>query len=92
MKLARTLWVQIQMAQSKANGTRFILTKLRSGTDEQEGRRSVKNPRHVLAWWWATEANRLALNIRYGARELEISKGKTAVEIELALSVPVWCG
>ena len=81
MKLARKLWEQIQLAKSQAEGTTFTLTRFRSVVDPDGRRRSVEVPRRVRAWWWTTEANKLALNIRYGARKIEISKGKSAVEI-----------
>lgn len=81
MKLARKLWEQIQLAKSQADGTQFTMTRFRTVTDPDGSRRSVETPRRVRAWWWTTETNRLALNIRYGARKLEISKGKSAVEI-----------
>ena len=81
MKLARKLWEQIQLAKSQADGTQFTMTRFRSVTDPDGSRRSVETPRRVRAWWWTTDTNRLALNIRYGARKLEISKGKSAVEI-----------
>jgi hypothetical protein len=81
MKLARKLWEQIQLAKSQADGTNFALTRFRTVTDPDGGRRSVEIARRVRAWWWTTETNKLALNIRYGARKLEISKGKSAVEI-----------
>ena len=84
MKLARKLWEQIQLATSQADGTQFTLTRFRTVTDPDGGRRSVEIPRRVRAWWWTTETNKLALNIRYGARKLEISKGKSAVEIATA--------
>ena len=89
MKMARKLWEQIQLAKSQAEGTTFTLTKFRSVVDPDGVRRSVETPRRVRAWWWSTETNRLALNIRYGARKLEISKGKSAVEMAtLAELVP----
>jgi hypothetical protein len=81
MKLARKLWEQIQLAKSQAEGTNFTMTQFRSVVDPDGGRRSVEVPRRVRAWWWTTDTNKLALNIRYGARKLEISKGKSAVEI-----------
>ena len=84
MKLARKLWEQIQLAKSQAEGTNFTMTRFRSVTDPDGIRRSVEVPRRVRAWWWTTEANKLALNIRYGARKIEISKGKSAVEIASA--------
>jgi len=84
MKLARKLWEQIQLAKSQAEGTNFTMTRFRSVTDLDGSCRSVEVPRRVRAWWWTTEANKLALNIRYGARKIEISKGKSAVEIASA--------
>lgn len=81
MKLSRKLWEQIQLAKSQADGTQFTMTKFRTVTDPDGGRRSVEIPRRVRAWWWTTDTNKLALNIRYGARKIEISKGKSAVEI-----------
>ena len=84
MKLSRKLWEQIQLAKSQAEGTTFTMTKFRTVTDPDGGRRSVEVPRRVRAWWWTTDTNKLALNIRYGARKIEISKGKNAVEIATA--------
>ena len=81
MKLARKLWEEIQLAKSQADGTQFTMTRFRSVTDPDGSRRSVEIPRRVRAWWWTTDTNKLALNIRYGARKIEISKGKSAVEI-----------
>jgi hypothetical protein len=84
MKLSRKLWEQIQLAKSQAEGTTFTMTKFRTVIDPDGGRRSVEIPRRVRAWWWTTDTNKLALNIRYGARKIELSKGKNAVEIATA--------
>ena len=84
MKLARKIWEQIQLAKSHMDGTNFSMTKFRTITDQDGIRRSVEVPRRVRAWWWITETNKLALNIRYGARKIEISKGKSAVEVATA--------
>jgi hypothetical protein len=81
MKLSRKLWEQIQLARAQAEGTTFTLTRFRTVTDADGHRRSVEIPRRIRAWWWITDTNKLALNIRYGARKLEISKGKSAVEV-----------
>ena len=81
MKLARKLWEQIQLAKSQAEGTNFTMTRFRSVVDPDGSRRSVEIARRVRAWWWTTDTNKVALNIRYGARKLEISKGKSAVEM-----------
>ena len=81
LKLAKKLWEQIELAKAQQAGTSFTMTRFRTVTNDEGIRRSVETPRRVRAWWWTTETNRLALNIRYGARKLEISKGKSAVEM-----------
>jgi hypothetical protein len=81
MKLARKLWEQIQLARAQAEGTQFALTRFRTVIGEDGLRRSVEVPRRVRAWWWITDTNKIAMHIHYGARKIEISKGKTAVEI-----------
>lgn len=81
MKLARKLWEQIQLAKAQAEGTQFNLTKNRTVIDSDGIRRSVEVPRRVRAWWWITDTNKIAMHIHYGARKIEISKGKAAVEI-----------
>ncbi len=35
----------------------------------------------VRPWWFPTETGKIALSIRYGARVVEISKGKSAIEV-----------
>ena len=81
MKLAKKLWEQIQLAKAQAEGTNLTLTRFRTVTNDEGIRRSLEVPRRVRAWWWTTEANKLALNLRYGARAVEFSKGKATVEI-----------
>ena len=80
-KLSNKLWEQIQLARAQAEGTQFTLTRFRTVMGEDGLRRSVEVPRRVRAWWWITENNKLALNIRYGTRKIEITKGKAAVEM-----------
>ena len=81
MKLAKKLWEQIQLAKAQAEGTNLTLTRFRTVTNDEGIRRSVEVPRRVRAWWWTTDTNKLALNLRYGARAVEFSKGKATVEI-----------
>ena len=57
------------------------MTRFRTVTTDEGIRRSVEVPRRVRAWWWATDSGKLALNLRYGARAVEFSKGKATVEI-----------
>ena len=81
MKLARKLWEQIQLAKAQAEGTQFTQTKNRTVIDADGIRRSVEVPHRVRAWWWITDTNKIGIHIHYGARKIEITKGKAAVEI-----------
>ena len=81
LKLSRKIWEQIELARAQAAGLQFTMKKFRTITDTDGLRRSVEIPRRVRAWWWTTETNKVALNIRYGARAVEFSKGKSSVEI-----------
>ncbi len=84
LKLSRKIWEQIELARAQAAGQQFTMKKFRTVTDHDGVRKSVEIPRRVRAWWWTTETNKVALNIRYGARTVEFSKGKSSVEIATA--------
>ena len=83
-KLCKKIWEQIELAKAQATGGTFTTTRFRTIKDEDGGRRSVEIPKRVRAWWWTAENGKLALNLRYGARVIEISKGKSAVEVASA--------
>ena len=80
-KLNRKLNEQIQLAQAHLAGTNYTGTRLRTIRDDDGIRRMVEVPKKVRAWWWNAENGKIALNVRYGARVVEITKGKTAIEI-----------
>ncbi len=84
LKLSRKIWEQIELARAQAAGQQFTMKKFRTVTDPDGVRKSVEIPRRVRAWWWTTETNKVALNIRYGARAVEFSKGKSSVEMATA--------
>ncbi len=37
--------------------------------------------KRVKQWWFVAENGKLVLNIRYGARLLELAKGKSSIEM-----------
>jgi hypothetical protein len=41
----------------------------------------VEVGKRVKAWWFVTDAGKLALSVRYGTKVLELAKGKYAVEV-----------
>ena len=50
--------------------------------DEQTGaKRQVEAAKRVKPWWATAENGKLLITVRYGARILELAKGKFAVEV-----------
>ena len=81
-KLVKALQEQISFAKAQQSGAIYTAVKFRSIQDPETGlRKIVETSKRVKQWWFATENGKLALNVRYGARMLELAKGKFAVEI-----------
>ena len=80
-KLGKKLWEQIQLAQAHLAGKQFTTTRFQTVRDEDGVRRSVEVPKRVRAWWWNSDNGKIALNVRYGARVVELAKGKSTVEV-----------
>lgn len=81
-KLAKRLWEQAELAKAQQSGTQFAPTKFRSIEDPTTGlRKQVEVAKRVKQWWFTADNGKLALSVRYGARLLELAKGKYAVEL-----------
>jgi hypothetical protein len=81
-KMVKALNEQISLAKAQQNGDSFSVTKFRSIVDTETGvRKLVESNKRVKQWWFATDNGKLAINIRYGARVVELAKGKFAIEV-----------
>lgn len=81
-KVCRRLHEQIMLARARQDGKQFSTTKFRTIADAETGeRKSVEVSKTVKQWWFTADNGKTVIAIRYGARVLEISKGKFAVEI-----------
>jgi hypothetical protein len=81
-KLAKRLWEQMELAKAQQAGTTYAPTKLRSVVDAETGvRKQVETHKRVKAWWFTADNGKLSLSVRYGAKVVELGKGKYAVEI-----------
>ena len=81
-KLLRRVDEQIALATAQQNGTAYTATRLRSYTDADTGlRKTAEVAKTVKAWTFIADNGKLCVHIRYGARVLELAKGKTAVEL-----------
>jgi hypothetical protein len=81
MKLLKKIDDQIGLAKALAIGGTFTTSRFRTVKDDEGGSRSVEIQKKVRPWWFPTETGKIALSIRYGARVVEISKGKSAIEV-----------
>ena len=80
--LSTKLAEQIELAHAIANGTTYQATRIKRVQDAETG--AVKNievPKSVKQWWWKQENGKACLAVRYGAKTIELAKGKTACEI-----------
>jgi len=81
-KLAQRLTEQVALAKAMQAGAQYTATRLRTTKDELTGERTtVEVSKRVKSWWFTAENGKLALSVRYGARQLELAKGKFAVEV-----------
>jgi hypothetical protein len=81
-KLMKQLWQQIELVKAQQQGQTFHATRYRTIVDADTGiSRSVEIPKRVKAWWWTLDSGKICLAVRYGAKQLEIAKGKNAVEV-----------
>lgn len=81
-KVAKRIWEQIQLATAKQEGKTYAPTKQRKVTDAETGdSRIISVPKRIKEWWFVTDTGKLCVQLRYGAKTVEIAKGKTAVEL-----------
>lgn len=81
-RLIAKIWEQTELARAQLEGKSFQPTSFRSVKDAETGeRRNVEIPKRVRAWWFIAENGKLCIQVRYGAKVLELAKGKTAIEV-----------
>ena len=66
----------------KQIGSDYTTIKYKSYTDTDTGiRKNIAVERRVKAWWFTADNNKLALQIKYGNRVIELQKGKPTIEL-----------
>ncbi len=84
-KLVQRLGEQIEMAKAKHEGISYAPMKQRTVTDAETGdRKVVQIPKRIKPWWFVADNGKVCVSLRYGAKVIEIAKGKTAVELATA--------
>ena len=81
-KISLRISEQVAFAQSKLDGKLYEPTKQRKVKDAETGEITTVNvAKRVKEWWFTTDNGKLCVSLRYGAKVVEIAKGKTAVEL-----------
>ena len=81
-KLLIKLSEQRMLADALAQGQHYSPTRYRSFTDADTGTRLVKEvPVRIKAWFWTGEKGETLLAIHYGSKQIELQKGKTAIDV-----------
>ena len=81
-KLKVQLAEQRRLAEAEANGLSYQPTKSKKIVDAESGEeQAVAVPKRLKAWWWKNAAGKTLLAVKYGARTLEIAKGKNSIEV-----------
>ena len=81
-KLVVRLDEQIELAKAEQAGTIYAPPKMRTHKNKDTGvRTQYEVLKRVKPWWFVADNAKLALSVRYGAKVLELAKGKYAVEV-----------
>ena len=82
-KLNEKLKVQIAMAEAMNKGEGFTVKRMRKMRDEVTGLTSLVEVSKRMKTWWFTniDTKRVAVQLFYGNRVIDLAKGKNAVEV-----------
>lgn len=82
-KLCKKLLEQMEMARCIKDGGNYEVIVTKRVRDEETGEsREVQQPKRIKPWWWTAEDGKTCLTIRYGAKPLELAKGRNAIETD----------
>ena len=81
-KLSNQLWQQLQLASARSRGETYAPLRTRTVTNKDTGeRRTVEQAKRIKQWWFTDAEGVLCLQVRYGAKVIELSKGKNAIAL-----------
>ena len=81
-KLLIKLGEQRMLADAQSQGLHYTPTRYRSFKDADTGARISKQvPVRIKPWFWTGEKGECLLAINYGSKQIELQKGKTAIDV-----------
>lgn len=81
-KLTGKIDHQLKYAKAVSAGGTYAAKRVKFVQDGESGeRKQVEVATRVKPWWFTAANGKLVLALRYGAKPIEIAKGKNAVEV-----------
>ena len=80
-KLARKIDEQIALVNQLGDGLNTSVTRMKQVKNTDGTTSMVEVQRKVRAWWFQSEKGTLCVSIRYGAKVIELAKGRNAIEV-----------
>jgi hypothetical protein len=82
-KLTEKLKIQIEMAKALSRGEPYTTKRTKKITDSESGMTStIEVNKRVRTWWFTnTDTKRVAVQLFYGNKLIDLAKGKNAVEV-----------
>jgi hypothetical protein len=79
-KLIFQLEEQISLVRAQAEGKRYVVMKPAWTRDSDGNKTRVQREKNIRPWYWK-DGDGLSLVVRYGAKQIELSRGKRAISI-----------
>ncbi len=82
-KLNDKLKIQIEMAKALSRGEQFTVKRMKKVTDEVSGQTSlIEVAKRTKTWWFTNnDTKKVAVQLFYGNKVVDLAKGKNAVEV-----------
>lgn len=83
LKLNEKLKIQIEMAKALSRGEQFTVKRMKKVADEVSGQTSlIEVAKRVKTWWFTNnDTQKVAVQLFYGNKVIDLAKGKNAVEV-----------
>ena len=84
-KLSNKLYEQIKLATALNEGKTYNPLRLRTFRNKETGElKTVEVAQRIRQWCFTSETGKVCIQVKYGSRTIEISKGKNSVEVASA--------
>jgi hypothetical protein len=80
-KLIAKLEQQIHLATAHNQGETYAPMHIKTVTNAAGERVQLSQPKKIKPWWFVSDNGKVCIAIRYGAKVIELAKGKSAIEV-----------